>query len=68
MEREINKQKNDKVEESWAEYYTESSAHIYRTFPFPYESVDFANSFGGTTVHTYYATEDWASVDYPSGT
>jgi hypothetical protein len=66
MEREIKKQKKDKEEEPWAEYYTEPSAPIFRNFP--YDSVDSVNSFGATTVYTYYGTEDWAEIDHRSGT
>jgi hypothetical protein len=66
MERESKKQKND-IEYPWQEYYTEPSAPMYRKFP--YDTVDSVNSFGATTVYTsYYATEDWASIDYPSDT
>jgi hypothetical protein len=34
----------------------------------PYDSEDSTNSFGTSTVHTYYATENWKRLNEPSGT
>jgi hypothetical protein len=54
MEKESKKQKKD-IEEKEEE-------------TLPYDSEDSANNFGASTVHTYYATENWKSVDEPYGT
>jgi hypothetical protein len=70
MDRETNKHKKyteeKEEDEPWPESYTEPSGPTYRTPP--YDSEDSTNNFGASTVHTYYATDNWKSVDEPSGT
>jgi hypothetical protein len=66
MERENKKQKKDSEEKEeekpWPEYYTEPATPISRTPPFDYAST---NNFGGTTIHSQYAKENWKRVDLP---
>jgi hypothetical protein len=68
MDRETKKQKKDTEEKEedkpWPELYTEPSGPTYRTPP--YNSENSANNFGASTAHTYYATENWKSVDEPN--
>jgi hypothetical protein len=66
MERESKKQKLDTDEKEekkpWPEYYTEPAEPTYRTPPFEYAST---NNFGGISIHSQYAKEDWKRVDLP---